>query len=657
MPLLRRTRRTGAATRTALILAVAVALAAAVPAEAVRVCSYNILNFPGSTGTARLPYFRTVIQEVDPDVMVVQEMLSLTGVNQFLNGVMNYSTPGLYAAGPFVNGPDTDNAIFYKPDVVELVSHSEISTALRNISEYVLRPVGYTSTEAEFRVYSLHLKAGTSSSDLTKRLAEATILRNYLNDLAGGSCFMAAGDYNIRASTESAYQKLTGSEADNDGRLKDAIHSPGNWHDNSSFAWIHTQSPRTSSFGGGATGGMDDRFDLILISYALDDGEGMDFVPGSRVALGNDGLHFNMAINAGTNYAVSEEVADAIHEAADHLPLYMDFQLPALMDADSSLAYGDVIVGAEACLPLHVANVATSPADELSYVIVPPGGFTGPTGQQELDPGEETDHYISMDTSTTGLRSGALTIESDDPDHPSWPVSLSGAVLDHAVPSLDGGSVVVSGEADFGSHEAGSFPTRDVSVWNLGHSSTQALLDVYSGEIAGGDGRFGFAGGFSAAEVGSSPAEYEIEFDDAGAIEDSLYTAVLTFHTRDDQDAIGAEILCDLTVTLSAHVQPGTGIEEGDVSALALEMASRNPFSREAELLLSMPSPGAARVDVYDVRGRAVATLLDGRLGAGEHRIAWRGMDSSGGRAPSGIYFVRATVDGWAETRKLLLLR
>ena len=177
MPLLRRTRRTGAATRTALILAVAVALAAAVPAEAVRVCSYNILNFPGSTGTARLPYFRTVIQEVDPDVMVVQEMLSLTGVNQFLNGVMNYSTPGLYAAGPFVNGPDTDNAIFYKPDVVELVSHSEISTALRNISEYVLRPVGYTSTEAEFRVYSLHLKAGTSSSDLTKRLAEATILR------------------------------------------------------------------------------------------------------------------------------------------------------------------------------------------------------------------------------------------------------------------------------------------------------------------------------------------------------------------------------------------------------------------------------------------------------------------------------------------------
>ena len=625
-------------------------------AQAVRVCSYNILNFPGSTGTSRVPYFRTVIQEIDPDVMVVQEMLSLSGVNQFLNNVMNYETPGLYAAGPFVNGYDTDNAIFYKPSVIELVSHSEISTALRNISEYVLRPVGYTSSEAEFRVYSLHLKAGSSSSDKSKRLAEATILRDHLNDLASGSCFMAAGDYNIRASTESAYQKLVGSEADNDGRLKDPIDSPGTWHDNASFAWIHTQSPRTSSFGGGATGGMDDRFDIMLISYALADDEGMDYIPGTRVALGNDGQHFNMAINSGTNYAVSEEVADAIHESADHLPLYLDFQLPPKVDGPASLAFGSAVVGASAVLPLTVENVAVSPADELSYELDIPSGFSGSEGPFELGPSSATDHNITLDTATRGYASGTLTVLSDDPDTPSWPVPVSGTVVDHASPSLADGSVVLSGELDFGSHGVGEFQVETASVWNNGYSSDQALLEVCGAEISGGDGRFSFAGGFTPAEVGYTAAEYDIEFDDSGTAEDSLYTATLTLHTRDDQDVIGATDLCDLTLSLMAHVQSGSGIDESEPK-LALRLASPNPFSEQAELVLSTPSSGKASVEIFDVRGRRVAVPLSGNVGAGEHRVVWNGQSEAGGRASSGIYFVRASVGAWTDTRKLLLIR
>ncbi|MBD3349644.1 MAG: choice-of-anchor D domain-containing protein [Candidatus Eisenbacteria bacterium] len=647
-----RRRTCGVAAATFLL-----ALLVAMPAQAVRVCTYNILNFPGSTGTARVPYFRTVVEEVDPDVLVVQEMLSLSGVNQFLGDVMNYSTPGLYAAGPFVNGPDTDNALFYKPSVVELVSHSEISTALRNISEYVLRPVGHTSIEAEFRVYSLHLKAGSSSSDQSKRLGEATILRDHLNDLAGGSWFISAGDYNIRASSETAYQKLTGSEADNDGRLKDPINSPGNWHDNASFAWIHTQSPRTTQFGGGAHGGMDDRFDILLISYGLDDGQGMDFIPGTRVALGNDGLHFNMAINEGTNYAVTEEVADAIHEAADHLPLYADFQLPALMDAPSSLAFGSAVVGADASVPLILENVAAAPADELSYSLSFPAGFTGPSGPFELTAGDAASHDISLDTSSAGEATGTLTLSTDDPDHPSWPVGLSGTVLDHAVPSLAENQVTAAGSLDFGSHPSGEFQEEEVWVWNYGYCSTQALLEVYDAEFVGGDGRFSLAGGAIPAEVGASPADYFVEFDDTGAAADSLYTAVLTFSTRDDQDVIGASTLCDLVVDLSAYVQSGTDVPGGQARELSLSLLSANPFRRQAELALALPTSGQARVDIYDVRGRLVATPLSAALPSGEHRIVWDGKDETGDRAPSGIYFVRAAVGEWDESRKILLLR
>ncbi|MFH1501487.1 MAG: choice-of-anchor D domain-containing protein [Candidatus Eisenbacteria bacterium] len=638
-----------------LLLVAFVAMAA--PASAVRVCTYNVLNFPGSTGTARVPHFRTVIQELDADVLVVQEMLSQAGVNQFLSDVMNYGAPGLYVAGPFVDGYDTDNAIFYKPTVVELVSHSEISTALRNISEYVLRPVGYTSTEAEFRIYSAHLKASSTSSDQAKRLAECTILRDHLNALAGGSSFMLGADLNIRASTEAAYQKLVGSEADNDGRLRDPINTPGTWYNNSYYADVHTQSPRTAQFGGGATGGMDDRFDQLLISYGLYDGEGMDYLPSTYVSFGNDGLHFNMAINSGTNYAVGATVANALHDAADHLPVYADFQVPAQLDAPSALAFGNVAVGYAAMLPLLVENSASAPADELSYTLSIPAGYSGSAGPFELNEGQGDAHDITMNTSTAGYRGGTLEIDSDDPDRRNWTVSLSGTVLDHASPSLASGSQLLASAVDFGSHPEGEFSQETAQVWNDGYGTLQALLNVYAAEIAGGDGRFSFVGGFAPADVGSTPSDFALEFDDQGAATDSLYSATLTFHSRDDQSLAGAITLPDLTVTLTAYVESGTGIADDEVTALALGLASRNPFAAQAELVLSLPEAGDSRLDVYDVRGRLVTTLLSRRVPAGEHHVTWNGTDRAGRYVPSGIYFVRAYVGDWNGSLKLVLLR
>ncbi len=626
----------------------------ATPAAAVRVCTYNILNFPGSD---RVDDFRLALEDVDADVLVVQEILSQTGVNMFLNDVLEEIAPGEYVAGPFVNGPDTDNALFYKPAVVELVSHQEIATALRNISEYVLRPVGYSAPESEFCTYSLHLKAGTSSSDLSKRLAEATILRNHLNATPTGSNLIAAGDYNIRSSSESAYQKLIGSEASNNGRLKDPIGRPGHWNNNSAFADIHTQSTRTTQFGGGATGGLDDRYDQILISYPLDDGEGMDFIPGSQVSYGNDGLHFNMAINDAVNYAVGQEIADALHQASDHLPLYADFQIPAKIDAPTALDFGDAIVGTARLLPLELTNPAVPPADELDYEFSVPSGFGGPTGPFEMEPGETVDHDISMDTSAAGDRIGVLVITSDDYDDPSHAVAISGSVVDHARPSLDEFEIALLDTLDFGTHAPGEFAVGAVPVSNVDWDAFQALLEVYAAEITGGSGLFGFAEGFSPAEVGATPAEYSIAFDDDGAVEDSLYTALLTFHTRDDQDVVGASELDQLEVVLRASVEPGTFVPDDGALALSLDLASPNPFRDGAVLALTLPEASEVRAHVLDVTGRLVARIASGRLPSGTHRLLWDGRDGAGREVASGIYFVRVEVEGWSDSRKLVRLR
>lgn len=179
----------------------------------------------------------------------------------------------------------------------------------------------------QFRMYSGHLKASSGSDNEERRRAEAEVLRGELDQLPAGSMFMFCGDFNLYSSFEPAYQLLLGLGDNPNGRLLDPINRPGAWNNSVSFADIHTQSPRTASFGGGSTGGMDDRFDFILSSAAWMDTSGSYVIPSSYHAYGNDGLHFNQAINDGTNQAVPDSVADALHNCADHLPVVVDVVL------------------------------------------------------------------------------------------------------------------------------------------------------------------------------------------------------------------------------------------------------------------------------------------------------------------------------------------
>ena len=97
----------------------------------------------------------------------------------------------------------------------------------------------------------------------------------------------------------------------------------GSWNNNSQFAQFHTQSTRTDG-GCFSGGGLDDRFDFILFSDEISVGEQkIRYIDQSYYAVGNDGRHFNQYINQNGNSAVSEEVAQALYDASDHLPVAM----------------------------------------------------------------------------------------------------------------------------------------------------------------------------------------------------------------------------------------------------------------------------------------------------------------------------------------------
>ena len=108
-----------------------------------------------------------------------------------------------------------------------------------------------------------------------------------------------------------------------------------------------------------------------------------------------------------------------------------------------------------------------------------------------------------------------------------------------------------------------------------------------------------------------------------------------------------------LTIMAGASVAPIASA----APAFRLEAARPNPFRPATELVFSLAAEGEARLDVYDVRGARVSTLVSGRQAAGEHRAVWDGRGRDGAALPPGVYFARLEADGKVLSCKMLLAR
>ncbi len=307
-----------------------------------RIVSYNILNFSFETMPSsghdldRVLAFRDILDSIDADIVVVQEMINNASATFFLNSILNYSTPGEYNITPYVDGPDTDSVLFYKSAAVTYSGYNyyyDSGNSPRYMMEYTLSVEGQ-----EFKVYSMHLKASTGSDNEERRRIDAELLRRtVLNDLPENYNFFLCGDYNIYSSSEPAYQEFIADQSvtppgeNNNGRSQDFV---GTTWTPATIPLYITQSTRTTNLGdGGSTGGLDDRFDLILCSYALTNSTGLEYVSSSYTAYGNDGNHYNKAITDSPVYdPPGVATATDLLNASDHLPVYLDFEYESYVD-------------------------------------------------------------------------------------------------------------------------------------------------------------------------------------------------------------------------------------------------------------------------------------------------------------------------------------
>lgn len=304
-----------------LLLAVAtcVSVAASHAADTVRICTYNVLKFSAANEDGRVPQFARILDSIRPHLLVCQEVEDAAMGPRFVSSVCTWTS---FAATPYIDGEDTDNMLLYDQTMFDFIGQRRISTTLRDIAEFTVatRPTNGTQPDT-IVLYSVHLKASDDSQSAAQRAAEVDRM---LAEMSSRSGVIICGDMNIYGPNEAAYTKLVGSSATR--RFIDPLGT--SWARNDTrYAGIYTQCTRKTTIGtcgGGVDGGLDDRFDLILVSQQLAN----RIVPGSLTPFGNDGVpRLNESIDEPVNQRVSAEMAAALKCASDHLPLYMDIIL------------------------------------------------------------------------------------------------------------------------------------------------------------------------------------------------------------------------------------------------------------------------------------------------------------------------------------------
>jgi len=105
--------------------------------------------------------------------------------------------------------------------------------------------------------------------------------------------------------------------------------------------------------------------------------------------------------------------------------------------------------------------------------------------------------------------------------------------------------------------------------------------------------------------------------------------------------------------------ETGTAVPSTSVPAsFALHPCAPNPFNPRTRIRFDLPTAAEATLEIYDLAGRVVRTLLAGeRLPAGGHERAWSGRDQAGRRVAAGVYFYRLNAGAFSETRRMTLVK
>ena len=285
---------------------------------------------------------RTIVDYVKPDIFTVCEFGATQALqNDFLRHNLNINGANYWQSDNIINyaGENIINHIFYDSRKMGLKRHVALRTSPRDTDVYELymKTPGLAAGDTVKLVCIVaHPKAGQGYE--ASRRALMQIAMDHVNQYYPTDNVLIMGDFNMYGASESGYRLLTQTYSNPAICFMDPLSflgGVGEWNNNNQFAPYHTQSTRSYSEECFSGGGLDDRFDFILmadeIAFSYNH---LRYVQGSYKAVGNDGRHFNMSVDQGTNTAVPAAVAEALFDGSDHLPVTMKIAVDVKLGVD-----------------------------------------------------------------------------------------------------------------------------------------------------------------------------------------------------------------------------------------------------------------------------------------------------------------------------------
>lgn len=334
--------------------------------DTVTVLQYNLLGYTSGTYggcnqttnniSSKDGYIKTIIKYVKPDIFSVNEISDNTTDHDRIKGnCLNVDGITYYERAIMTDNASSTivNELYYNSEKFELVDQDVITGYVRDINVYKLK---YTTNDIDgnpIYLYCIvaHLKAGDGTSEAAERAGMTSAIMSYLNNMGTPGNFLVMGDFNLYTSSEESYQNMVANTNTNI-QLNDPVNKPGDWSNNSYFAYHHTQSTRYDYDNDGSglddcgSGyGSDDRFDFILASNAIMNGtKKISYINNTYKVVGQDGLHFNNAIiDSPTNTSAPSDVINAIYNNSDHYPVTLKLYIEdATGIADNNIKNIDV---------------------------------------------------------------------------------------------------------------------------------------------------------------------------------------------------------------------------------------------------------------------------------------------------------------------------
>jgi len=694
--------------------------------DTLTIMNYNVLRFNGNT-TVRAKHIKSVVDFVKPDIVILEEIEHQSGIDLLLTDVFNVDSTN-FMGGPLPSTQWMKNGIIYNQSKLDLTSHKFVSTVLRDISGYTLSIKNAHSNVSPFTIFGAHLKASDTQDDSDQRWLEAKELYKYISQMDSNYHYIMAGDFNVYGSDEPAYKLLVDSMSVD---LEDPI---GHWVRNeSAHVEKFTQSTRTSQLNdGGASGGLDDRFDFILFSdHFTSKDPDMKYLEGSYKVIGNDGNHFNQSIVDGGNSAVSDSIAEAIYLASDHYPVVAKVIFTS-KSSTSPVAHagGDMMAAIGDTITLDGSKSYDPNGSIISYIWKQ---SSGPAVIIQDSIATKANFIIPKVNRTSNFIFQLKVIDNDgetSTDHVKITVEIKGGYTPYDIqftkeigvgedcyPSeFEGQNVEVTGvvtavrpDQDYPNF---FFQDPNKKEWagifiyiDKGYSAPSVGdLVILKGDIAEYYGMTEMKN-ISSTTILSSGNEIEPVKLNAALISGScsewaekyegMLVRLVNVLVSQIADENGHWIVSDITGSviidsylyvgdfpkpeLGTHYTSITGIVHYTYGEYKLMPRNSNDFNapfaavkeipENFEMMINYPNPfnpttiiefsikesNFVQLDVIDIHGRNVATLISGIPFS--KKLIWNGKNDLGQMVPAGIYFARLKTSSTVMTQKMILLK